>query len=117
MYVPLAVHVVHVLVPPAEYFEGVHCSHVFVMFDAMVPGPQYSHTLLSTLLAMYPLVLSQGKHAIAAAPEYFPISQLVHVAALLPLKEPGAQIEQFDDPIAAYVPGEQLSQVVAPTPA
>jgi hypothetical protein len=57
--------------------------------------------LLLTLLAMYPLVLSQDSHALAAAPENFPTTHCVHVAALVPLKEPGAQIEQLDDPIAA----------------
>ena len=48
--------------------------------------------------------LIRGKkvsHALAAAPENLPTSHLVHVAALVPLKEPGAQIEQLDDPIAA----------------
>ena len=88
-----------------------------MMFEAMVPGPQYSQMLLPTLLAMYPLVLSQDSHALAAAPENLPTSHFVHVAARVSLKEPGAQIEQLDDPIAAKVPGEQLSQVVAPTPA
>ena len=101
MYVPLSVHVVHVLVPPAEYFEGVHCSHLFAVFEAVVPGPQYSQMLLPTLLAMYPLVLSHVSHALAAAPENFPTSHFVHVSALVPLKEPGAQIEHIDDPIAA----------------
>ena len=101
MYDPSAVQSVHVLVPPAEYFDGVHCLHVFVMFEAMVPGPQYSQMLLPTLLAMYPWVLSQDSHALAAAPENLPTSHFVHVAARVSLKEPGAQIEQLDDPIAA----------------
>ena len=101
MYDPSAVQSVQVLVPPAEYVDGMHCSHVFVAIDAMIPGPQYSQTLLPTVLATYPLVLSQDLHALAAAPENLPTSHSVHIAALMSLKEPGAQLKQLDDPTAA----------------
>ena len=78
-------HEVHVLFPPAEYFDGTHSSHVFVIIDAIVPGSQYSHSMLPALLTTYPFVLSQGKHALAAAPECFPTSHFAHASALLPL--------------------------------
>jgi hypothetical protein len=98
-------HEVHVLFPPAEYFDGIHSSHVFVIIDAIVPGPQYSHSTLPALLATYPFVLSQGKQALAAAPECFPTSHFAHASALLPLNVPGSQMEQIASPSPAYLPG------------